>query len=74
MAKAAVAIKVDGVADDLNRPLAPGGALEIITENTDEGRIEATVTTAWLGRILLDDERYEPWLQEDAWEPDARWE
>lgn len=36
--------------------------------------LTATVTTAWLGRILLDDERYEPWLQEDAWEPDARWE
>jgi threonyl-tRNA synthetase len=38
LARAAVAIKVDGVAYDLHRPLPHGGALEIITENTDEGR------------------------------------
>ena len=38
LAKAAVAIKVDGVAYDLARPLPHGGTLEIVTENSEEGR------------------------------------
>jgi threonyl-tRNA synthetase len=38
LAKAAVAIKVDGVAYDLGRPLSHGGTLEIVTENSEEGR------------------------------------
>jgi len=38
LAKAAVAVKVDGVAYDLTRPLPHGGDLEVITEATDEGR------------------------------------
>lgn len=38
LAKAAVAIKLDGTPMDLTRPLPHGGAVEIITENTDEGR------------------------------------
>jgi threonyl-tRNA synthetase len=38
LAKAAVAVKLDGELHDLTRPLPNGGAIEIITENTDEGR------------------------------------
>ncbi|MFP5333569.1 MAG: TGS domain-containing protein [Acidimicrobiia bacterium] len=38
LAKAAVAIKLDGVLMDLTRPLPHGGAVEIVTDTTDEGR------------------------------------
>ena len=38
LAKAAVAVKLDGILMDLTRPLPHGGAVEIITESTDEGR------------------------------------
>jgi threonyl-tRNA synthetase len=38
LAKAAVAVKVGGVAYDLSRPLTEGGDLEIITEASEEGR------------------------------------
>jgi threonyl-tRNA synthetase len=38
LARAAVAVRLDGEWLDLGRPLPHGGAIEIITENTDEGR------------------------------------
>ena len=38
LAKAAVAVKVDGVAYDLLRPIPHDGDLEVVTESTDEGR------------------------------------
>lgn len=38
LARAAVAVKLDGELLDLERPLPHGGAIEIVTENTDEGR------------------------------------
>jgi len=38
LAKAAVAIKLDGTALDLDRPLEHDGAVEIVTENTEAGR------------------------------------
>jgi threonyl-tRNA synthetase len=38
LAKAAIAIKVDGKAIDLKRPIANGGAVELITESSEEGR------------------------------------
>ncbi len=38
LAKAAVAVKHDGVALDLARPLPGDGALEVVTDTTDEGR------------------------------------
>jgi threonyl-tRNA synthetase len=38
LAKAAVAATVDGVETDLNRPLAEGAVVAIITEDTDDGR------------------------------------
>lgn len=38
LARAAVAVKLDGDVIDLMRPLPHGGAIEIVTETTDEGR------------------------------------
>ncbi len=38
LAKAAVAVKLDGVALDLSRPLMHDGTLEVVTETSDEGR------------------------------------
>ena len=38
LAKAAVAVKHDGVAIDLSRPIEGDGAFEVITENSEEGR------------------------------------
>jgi len=38
LARAAVAVKLDGDLIDLTRPLPRGGALEIVTETTEEGR------------------------------------
>ncbi|MDX1448747.1 MAG: threonine--tRNA ligase [Acidimicrobiia bacterium] len=38
LAQAAVAIKLDGELLDLTRPLPRGGAVEIVTDTTDEGR------------------------------------
>ena len=38
LARAAVAVKLDGELLDLTRPLPHGGAIEIVTETTDEGR------------------------------------
>jgi threonyl-tRNA synthetase len=38
LAKAAVAVKVDGEALDLSRPLPPAGRLEVVTAATDDGR------------------------------------
>jgi threonyl-tRNA synthetase len=38
LAKAAVAVKLDGELLDLTRPLPHGGAIEILTDTTDEGR------------------------------------
>src|SRR3990170_6390036 len=38
LAKAAVAAVVDGAEVDLNRPLADGATVAIVTENTDTGR------------------------------------
>jgi len=38
LAKAAVAVKLDGELIDLLRPLPHGGSIEIVTETTDEGR------------------------------------
>ncbi len=38
LAKAAVAVRLDGEWLDLNRPLPHGGSIEIITENSDDGR------------------------------------
>lgn len=38
LAQAAVAVKLDGVWLDLDRPLPAGGSIEIVTENTDDGR------------------------------------
>ncbi|HSF86815.1 MAG TPA: threonine--tRNA ligase [Acidimicrobiia bacterium] len=38
LAKAAVAVKLDGVAVDLSRRLTHDGQIEVITETTDEGR------------------------------------
>ncbi|MDH3470681.1 MAG: threonine--tRNA ligase [Acidimicrobiia bacterium] len=38
LAAAAVAVKLDGDLLDLTRPLPNGGAIELITESTDEGR------------------------------------
>ncbi|MEX2419372.1 MAG: threonine--tRNA ligase, partial [Acidimicrobiia bacterium] len=38
LAKAAVAVKVDGDAFDLSRPLPESGRLEVVTADTEEGR------------------------------------
>jgi threonyl-tRNA synthetase len=38
LAKAAVAVSVDGETLDLSRPIDRGGAFSVITENTEEGR------------------------------------
>ena len=38
LARAAVAVSVDGETLDLNRPIDRDGAVSVITENTDEGR------------------------------------
>jgi threonyl-tRNA synthetase len=38
LAKAAVAVKLDGEPFDLTRPLPRGGAIEVLTETTEEGR------------------------------------
>lgn len=38
LAKAAVIVKVDGVQYDLSRPLEGGGAFEVVTPETEEGR------------------------------------
>jgi threonyl-tRNA synthetase len=38
LAKAAVAVRLDGEWLDLSRPLPRGGSIEIITEGTDDGR------------------------------------
>ncbi len=38
LAKAAVAVKVDGVPFDLNIPLPASGTLEVVTANSDDGR------------------------------------
>ena len=38
LAKAAVAIKLDGELRDLTRPIDDGGQIEIVTDSTDEGR------------------------------------
>jgi threonyl-tRNA synthetase len=38
LARAAVAVSVDGETLDLNRPINRDGAFSVITENTDEGR------------------------------------
>ncbi|MEX1044085.1 MAG: TGS domain-containing protein, partial [Acidimicrobiia bacterium] len=38
LARAAVAVKLNGDLIDLMRPLPRGGAIEIVTETTDEGR------------------------------------
>ncbi|HSJ27653.1 MAG TPA: threonine--tRNA ligase [Acidimicrobiia bacterium] len=38
LAKAAVAVKLDGELLDLTRPLPHGGSIEIVTDTTDEGR------------------------------------
>ncbi len=38
LAKAAVAVRLDGELLDLSRPLLHGGAFEVVTETTDEGR------------------------------------
>jgi threonyl-tRNA synthetase len=38
LAKAAVAVKLDGELMDLMRPLPRGGAIEVVTDSTDEGR------------------------------------
>ena len=38
LAKAAVAVRLDGDWMDLERPLPHGGAIEIVTENTEDGR------------------------------------
>ena len=38
LAKAAVAVKVDGEAIDLMRPISADGSIEIVTENTEAGR------------------------------------
>jgi len=38
LAKAAVAVKVDGNAIDLGRPITESGVVEIITDSSDEGR------------------------------------
>jgi threonyl-tRNA synthetase len=38
LARAAVAVSVDGETLDLNRPIDRDGAFSVITENTDEGR------------------------------------
>ncbi|HUO45640.1 MAG TPA: TGS domain-containing protein, partial [Acidimicrobiia bacterium] len=38
LARAAVAVSIDGQALDLDRPLPRGGAFAVITEASDEGR------------------------------------
>jgi threonyl-tRNA synthetase len=38
LAKAAVAVKLNGAQIDLDRPITTDGTLEVITENTEEGR------------------------------------
>ena len=38
LAKAAVAVKVDGETQDLSRPIGADAAIEIITEKTEAGR------------------------------------
>jgi threonyl-tRNA synthetase len=38
LAKAAVAVEVDGIETDLNRPLRDGATVSIITDNTEAGR------------------------------------
>ena len=38
LAKAAVAVRLDGVATDLNRAITQDGTVEIVTENTEDGR------------------------------------
>jgi threonyl-tRNA synthetase len=38
LAKAAVAVKIDGEARDLSRPLPASGRLEVVTDSTEEGR------------------------------------
>ncbi len=38
LAKAAVAVKLDGDAIDLGRPITHGGTVEVVTAGTDEGR------------------------------------
>ena len=38
LAKAAVAVKVDGESFDLDRPITAGGSIEVVTENTEAGR------------------------------------
>ena len=39
LAKAAVAVTLDGEMMDLDRPLSGGGAFAVVTESTDEGRM-----------------------------------
>ena len=38
LAKAAVAVKLDGAAIDLSRPITENGTLEVVTDASDEGR------------------------------------
>ena len=66
LAKAAVAVKLDGEYLDLTRPLPGSGAFEVVTEGTEDGRhvirhsaahVMAPTTDIlriWTGRFLLD--------------------
>ncbi|NNC75828.1 MAG: threonine--tRNA ligase [Acidimicrobiia bacterium] len=55
LAKAAVVVKVDGAQFDLNRPLDAGGAFEVVTANSEEGRFVIRHSSAHvLAQAVLD--------------------
>ena len=55
LAKAAVVVKVDGAQYDLSRPLDQGGAFEVVTGNSDEGRFVIRHSSAHvLAQAVLD--------------------
>jgi threonyl-tRNA synthetase len=55
LAEAAVVVKVDGMQFDLNRPLEAGGAFEVVTPESEEGRFVIRHSSAHvLAQAVLD--------------------
>ncbi|MGI9609143.1 MAG: TGS domain-containing protein, partial [Acidimicrobiia bacterium] len=55
LAKAAVVVKVDGAQYDIERPLESGGAFEVVTADSDEGRFVLRHSSAHvLAQAVLD--------------------
>ena len=52
LARAAVAVTIDGETLDLNRPIDRDGAFSVITENTDEGRAVLRHSAATPGKSV----------------------